>query len=374
MMLKIYTLSYLVFFSIFGTATRLVSESLAFYPGAPVTTSVLWVNFAGSLVIGFLNEDLSLFRSHIGRQASIESPAESEAVQKADAAKRKKIIPLYLGLTTGFCGCLTSFSTFLRDVFLAISNDIPSAYCNSLGPSIYMLPSAANRAPSAGYSFLAATGIVLLEIGLSLMALFLGAHMAIFAARWIPTLPLWTTERVLDNLMVVLAPVLWLSVIVLAIWLPPSPSDKTVWSRETWRGPQLYSLCLSPVGCLLRFYLALQYNGRIPSFPLGTFSANVGGTMVLGIGFSLQHSSIPISNSTLGGGSYTACQLLQAVMEGFCGSLTTVSTWVLELSTLRRGHAYVYGMVSLVVSLIVLVVEVGPLRWTKGFVVPACFV
>ena len=35
-------------------------------------------------------------------------------------------------------------------------------------------------------------------------------------------------------------------------------------------------------------------------------------------------------------------------MEGFCGSLTTVSTWVLKLSTLRKGHAYICGMVSLV--------------------------
>ena len=115
--------------------------------GRIVTTSVLWASFASSLVTGFLNEDLSLFRSHTGREASIESPAESEAVQKADAAKRKKIIPLYLGMTTGFCGCLTSFSTFLRDVFLAISNDIPSAYSNSLGPSVHNLPSEPIKRP-----------------------------------------------------------------------------------------------------------------------------------------------------------------------------------------------------------------------------------
>ena len=169
------------------------------------------------------------------------------------------------------------------------------------------------------------------------MALFFGAHMAIFAARWIPTLPLWTTERVVDSLVISLAPVLWLFTVVLATWLPYSPSDKTIWSRETWRGPQLYALCLSPVGCMLRFYLVLQFSGRIPSFQSGTFFANVGGTMVLGIAFSLQHATIPVSNLILGGGSYTACQLLQAVMEGLCGSLTTVNTWVLEFSTFEEG-------------------------------------
>ena len=217
MMLKIYTLSHLILFSIFGTAIRLVLESLAFYPRAPVAISVLWAKSAGSLVIGFLNEDLSLFRSHTGRETSIERPAESEAVHKADAAKCNKIIPLYLGLTTGFCGCLTSFSAFLHEVFLVISNDIPSAHSDSLGRSVYMLPSAANQAPSAGHTFLGVIGTVLLEIGFSLIELFLGAHMAIFAAPWIPNLSLWTTERILDHFVIVLVPVLWFATIVFAM-------------------------------------------------------------------------------------------------------------------------------------------------------------
>jgi CrcB protein len=47
--------------------------------------------------------------------------------------------------------------------------------------------------------------------------------------------------------------------------------------------------------------------------------------------------------------------------------LTTVSTWVSELSSLRRKNAYRYGTVSVVVALCFLIVIMGSLRWTRGF-------
>ncbi|MCJ1353813.1 MAG: hypothetical protein MMC33_003800 [Icmadophila ericetorum] len=40
-MTELYMVSYLIFFSFCGTASRLVLEALTFYPGAPVMTSVL---------------------------------------------------------------------------------------------------------------------------------------------------------------------------------------------------------------------------------------------------------------------------------------------------------------------------------------------
>lgn len=94
------------------------------------------------------------------------------------------------------------------------------------------------------------------------------------------------------------------------------------------------------------------------SFPLGTFSVNVFGTAVLGMAWVLAH--VPL-------GGTVGCQVLQGVEDGFCGCLTTVSTWVAELSALRRRHAYAYGAVSVGVSLAVLVIIMGGLRWTRGF-------
>ena len=40
-----------------------------------------------------------------------------KAMSKAAAVKHKKTIPLYIGLTTGFCGSFTSFSSFARAFF-----------------------------------------------------------------------------------------------------------------------------------------------------------------------------------------------------------------------------------------------------------------
>lgn len=93
--------------------------------------------------------------------------------------------------------------------------------------------------------------------------------------------------------------------------------------------------------------------------------------MVLGMAYTLQHASI--GTSSFGGGSYIGCQVLQGIMDGFCGSLTTVSTWILELSDLRRRHAYFYGGVSVVVAFCALVVEIGSLKWNQGLVTPSCF-
>lgn len=51
------------------------------------------------------------------------------------------------------------------------------------------------------------------------------------------------------------------------------------------------------------------------------------------------------------GGNLIGCQVLQGVQHGFCGCLTTVSTWVVELHSLRRKHAYFYGTASVRVAL-----------------------
>ena len=373
LLMEFYTICYLVFFSFLGTLSRLVLETLTFYPGAPATTSVLWANFAGSLVLGFLSENYALFRSDGGQAIGISRPAESDVSWKAREAAHKKTIPLYIELTTGFCGCLTSFSAFIRDAFLAIANDIPSPIDGSSRISLYQLPSAANQTPNGGYNFMVLVAIILLEVGLSVVALHIGGHVSIFAAKWMPTLSLRLIKKIIDPFMAIAAPATWLATICLVIWLPYFGREDTIWSKQTWRGPALYALVFSPVGCIVRFYLSLRLNARIPSFPLGTFVANVGGTIIFGMVFTLQHAAFSPLSPGVGGGGYVACEVLQGIMDGFCGSLTTVSTWVLELSASKRGYAYIYGSASIAISLAALVVEIGSLKWTKGFATPACF-
>ncbi|CAG8017357.1 unnamed protein product [Penicillium olsonii] len=363
---NIYIIGHLTLFSFLGTLLRIAVECLTFYPGAPIATSVLWANVGGSMVMGFLSEDKNLF--------TIKKPGpkktDDETFQQEVDSPPKKTIPLYVGLTTGFCGSFTSFSTFIRDIFLATINSVPAPLGKYSAISLFKSPPAMARAPNGGHSFMAILAVLFTEIGLSLAGLFLGAHLAIGLSPWTPSLPR-KLLNMLNPLILILAILSWVAVICLVILLPHYGRDSTIWSAELWRGPVLFSLVFAPIGCLARFFLSLKLNARIPSFPLGTFVANVAGTMVLGMAYSLQHASISVSS--LGGGSVNGCQVLQGIMDGFCGCLTTVSTWVLELSGLRRRHAYLYGLISIVVAYCALVVEIGSLKWTLGLTTPICF-
>ncbi|MCJ1281542.1 hypothetical protein MMC26_000862 [Xylographa opegraphella] len=384
---KLYTFSYLILFSILGTLARLGLQALTFYPGAPVQTSVLWANFAGSLVMGFLSEDRKLFQEEWGprdkarrkdEELGNKSEREKESEEDAKAAKKKhgsvkKTIPLYIGLATGFCGSLTSFSSFIRDVFFALSNSlkVPVSQTSSapINPSSMV-------ARSGGYDFMALLAVIILTLTLCLGGLQCGAHLAIALEPITPSIPFYLGRKFVDRITVVLAFGTWLGAILLSIWPPDRPGGPTgahtSWAQETWRGEVIYALVFAPLGCLLRFYLSLRLNGRIASFPLGTFTVNTFGTAMLGMFYVLQHAPLGGTSAGLIGGGLVGCQVLQGLMDGFCGCLTTVSTWVSELKGLRRRHAYVYGAASVGVALGLLVIIMGSLKWSVGFSTPAC--
>ncbi|OCK93104.1 uncharacterized protein K441DRAFT_566618, partial [Cenococcum geophilum 1.58] len=378
---QLYTVSYLVFFSILGTLARLGLQWLTFYPGAPVVTSVLWANFAGTLFMGFLAEDRRLFRDEWGnggieenqRLSDEESPPEREAAAKAAHVKVKKTIPLYVGLATGFCGSFTSFSSFMRDVFFALSNNLPTPVNHHYPSSAGHISTTSTILRNGGYSFMALLAVVILTLALCLSGLKLGAHIAILLNPLTPTFPFVLLRKILDRAVVVVAWGAWLGAVFMAIWPPDRPSgpdSKGNWADETWRGQAVFALVFAPAGCLLRFYASLKLNGIMPSFPLGTFGVNIFGTAVLGMAFDLQHVSL--DNTAGVGGGRVGCQVLEGVMDGFCGCLTTVSTWIAELNGLGRRHAYVYGGVSVLSGLGILIIIMGSVRWTVGWDTVAC--
>lgn len=375
---QLYTVSYLVFFSIMGTLARLGVEWLTFYPGAPVVLSVLWANFAGSLVMGFLAQDRRLFQEESGTHIDVRKHDVGDESSDTVAAikshgKVKKTIPLYIGLATGFCGSLTSFSSFIRDVFFALSNDLPTPidYPYAASAAVFKTSTVPR---SGGYSFMAVLAVIILTVCLSLGALKTGAHIAIALDPITPTLPFFFTRKIIDPLFVFLAWGSWLGAVFMAIWPPDRPQGTDShgsWENETWRGQAIFAICCAPVGCLLRFYALLKLNAVMPSFPLGTFAVNMIGTAVLGMAFDLQHVPVNSSGDPVGGGRL-GCQVLQGIVDGFCGCLTTVSTWVIELDGLKTRHAWTYGTLSVSVALALLVVIMGSVRWTVGFSTPAC--
>ncbi|KAH7175371.1 hypothetical protein EDB81DRAFT_3019 [Dactylonectria macrodidyma] len=81
------------------------------------------------------------------------------------------------------------------------------------------------------------------------------------------------------------------------------------------------------------------------------------GTAILAMVWDLSHVRI---------GNIVGCQLLKGVENGYCAVVTTVSTLVLELSSLERKHTYIYGATSFFVSFGFMVNVAGSLQWTQG--------
>ncbi|KAL2124488.1 hypothetical protein VTJ04DRAFT_853 [Mycothermus thermophilus] len=360
---ELYTISYLMFFSILGTLARLGLQALTAYPDTPINFHSIWPNFAGSVVIGFLAEDCNLFCDGAGqapRHPKKDEETQTNAVNNGNnsssngnaasvtpspqaAAALKKTIPLYIGLATGFCGSFTSFSAFMRDTFLAVSNSLPSGGWPS-------------NDRNGGYSFLALIAVPVITVSLSLSGLFLGAHIAIGLRPWIPSIPR-LLGVFLDRTVVIFGWGCWLGAVFLTIFPPNGHSN--------WRGKVTFALIFAPLGCLARFYASLKLNRRVATFPLGTFVVNIVGTGVLAMAWDLAHSRV-------GFGNVVGCQVLSGIEDGFCGCLTTVSTWASELASLRRRHAYRYGGASILVGFAVMVAVMGGLRWSGEFQPGAC--
>nr|POF14296.1 fluoride export protein 1 [Quercus suber] len=371
----VYTLSYLIFFSFLGTLARLGVQWLTFYPGTPIVTPVVWANFGGCVVMGYLSQDKALFRdewwllnsstskTHAEKRMSKSSRRSTvsfnpEKIDEAERASRKKAIPLFIGLATGFCGSFTSFSSFERDLFLALSNNLPTPIDHRTRG---LVPTPSSTVPRHnGYSFLAVLAVALTTLCLSLAGLGFGTHLAGALHPYTPKFPLRFTRRILDPSIPILALGCWLAAILLCIWPPHS----------YWRSDALFALVFAPVGCLVRYAASKQLNSLAPSFPLGTFAANLFGSAVEAMCYDLQH--VALAPSALPGGGPTACQLLQGLQDGFCGCLTTVSTLAAELIALRRRHAYVYGTVSALAAFGLMVVIMGSVRWTVGWTDPVC--
>lgn len=95
-----------------------------------------------------------------------------------------------------------------------------------------------------------------------------------------------------------------------------------------WKSVVVISLGASS-GALLRWWFGTQLNALLPSIPLGTLAANLLGGYVIGAAVAIFASSSAI-----------APEWRLLIMTGFCGGLTTFSTFSVELATLvKQGEA-----------------------------------
>ena len=117
------------------------------------------------------------------------------------------------------------------------------------------------------------------------------------------------------------------------------------------------AMLFSYPGTLTRYVLAMKLTPLLQLFPLGTFIANTGGTALIGMFHILQRTpKLPSQN---------ACAILQGLMDGYCGCLTTVSTFAVEVGALTTRRAWLYVFISFVTSQLLLLVILGP-SWLSG--------
>ena len=179
-------------------------------------------------------------------------------------------------------------------------------------------------------------------MAISLSAVTLGLHVAHKITRYVPRVrrapvSLRYTFRVLCVLMYAAT---------IPAYFKASPK---------FRHEATAALLFSYPGTLTRYALATTLTPRVKLLPLGTFVANVVGTALLGMFHIMQR--LPNQPSP------NACALLQGLMDGYCGCLTTVSTFAVEIGALKSKRAWLYFLLSWVVSQLALLVIVGSSWW-----------
>lgn len=90
------------------------------------------------------------------------------------------------------------------------------------------------------------------------------------------------------------------------------------------------------IGCLFRWWLGLKLNSLFPTIPPGTLAANLIGGYVVGLAIAVFTTY-----------SALAPEWRLLLVTGFCGGLTTFSTFSAEIVTLfRAGQAlWAYGAI-----------------------------
>ncbi|BGP18236.1 hypothetical protein JCM10213_007865 [Rhodosporidiobolus nylandii] len=233
--------------------------------------------------------------------------------------------PLFVLCGTAFCGSLTTWSTMSRDVFAAFANlDQPAGTSRFSG-------------------FLSGAAITVITLIASMTSLQFGVHLSSFLPRVrIPHRRL-RPQGAFNALALSAGPLFWLGALFLLIFGPAS-----------YRSRATFAIVLGPPGTMVRYTISKMLNPRSPSLPIGTLTINTLAVLIFAVAELLARHP----RGQLG------CAALKGVQDGFCGSLSTISTMAVELRGLKRAQSYRYFALSWIAAQLALLVVVGSWVWT----------
>lgn len=113
------------------------------------------------------------------------------------------------------------------------------------------------------------------------------------------------------------------------------------------------------LGCLMRWFLALVLNRYFPTIPPGTLAANLIGCYIIGIAIAVfaANPAIPLEWRLF-------------VTTGFCGGLTTFSTFSAEIVTLMQTGRMAWAMgaiaMHLIGSLLMTFAGIATITWARS--------
>ncbi|ANB12776.1 Fex2p [Sugiyamaella lignohabitans] len=330
----------LAFFGIVGVLARIGLDRLTSFQGSHYG-GVLWSNFAGCLIMGALAKSKDLFSDLIveepdfSRIVDIVEHHGSEKPVLHRAFKSKAEIPLYVGLATGACGSITSFSSFIISLFELSSHQ--------LTPGVAY--------PNPGYGVPVFLSYLIVTIAVSFSGFYFGHHL-IDALEKSRNVSLARYTLLIELVLSMLGLLGWIVVLVLTI------------VRSEWRY-WTFSCLFGPFGVYARFWLGKLLNKKSTKFFFGTFAANIFASILISILVLLQHGKR--HSGSLLVQSVLHCQVISALQDGFCGNFSTISTFVSELSGFKRKrYAYFYGGVSIGLGFAMAVLILGTYSWAVG--------
>eukprot|EP00128_Syssomonas_multiformis_P006803 Colp12_sorted_trinity150504_noHs@22450 len=121
----------------------------------------------------------------------------------------------------------------------------------------------------------------------------------------------------------------------------------------------------APFGAILRWVLGKYLNDAADHKWHGTLAANMLGTGILGI------FTVIRTNNNCWTGDLWASAVFEGVLTGFCGDLSTVSTFASEITKTPVKKAWKYVLISLFGGQLLMVLTLGVMVWSKDNL-PAC--
>lgn len=165
--------------------------------------------------------------------------------------------------------------------------------------------------------------------------------------------------QLMDILLAVMAIPLIIAIVVLSIIYDD-------YSRGSWTLSAIFVL----FGSSLRYYVSNIFNSKCSKFPIGTFAVNQSSVLIYCFltiverGKLSKNQNMPIANTL------NKCHIVSALITGFCGGLSTISTFVNEGYHLPFRNMLFYYLTTVITSISLCVIIMGSYAWTIGFTLP----